>query len=151
MADDADDAIEVVRASITQLCVADHHDDADTLARWLANKTPDHFRIWLANPDNHAVVAHVDGRLCGVGLLHRSGEIRLFFLAPGVQRRGIGKALHTALEDQARVWELRSLHLQATLLARSFYEALGYRATGGAEKLFGVLECHPYEKALDTT
>jgi len=42
-AGDADAVIEVVRTSITQLCAADHRDDPETLATWLANKTPANF------------------------------------------------------------------------------------------------------------
>jgi len=86
--------------------------------------------------------------LSGVGLLHRSGEIRLFFLAPGAQRQGIGKKIHAALEARANDWQLRKLHLDSTRLARPFYEALGYRSTGEASVRFGQLRCYPYEKEL---
>lgn len=148
LVDDGDTVIAVVRASITQACVIDHRNDADTLNRWLSNKTPKHFRTWLADPDNHAVVALVDERLVGVGMLHRSGEIRLFFTAPGMQRQGIGTAIHASLETHARTWGVQRLHLHSTWLACAFYEALGYRSSGNAERLFGVLMAYPYEKAL---
>jgi len=75
---------KVARSAAANADVADHRNDADTLARWLSNKTPAHFRTWLADSDNHVVVALVDDRLAGVGMLHRSGEIRLFFTAPGM-------------------------------------------------------------------
>lgn len=117
---DAETAVQVVCQSITELCVADHRNDADTLARWLANKTPENFHSWIANPDNFCVVAEADSKLSGVGLVHRSGEIRLFYLAPGSQRRGIGKAIHAALEAQARAWGLRKLHLDKHLLGQVF-------------------------------
>jgi len=149
LADDSDAVIAVVRASITHRCVADHHDDADTLARWLSNKTPTHFHAWLDDPDNHLVIALADDdRLAGVGMLHRSGEIRLFFIAPGMRRRGIGTAIHASLEAQARAWGLPRLHLHSTWLARTFYAALGYRSCGDAEVLFEALRGFPYEKVL---
>jgi ribosomal protein S18 acetylase RimI-like enzyme len=88
---DADVAIDVVRRSIAQLCIADHHNDEETLTTWLANKTPQNFLSWLSNVDNFCVVVESDGRLVGVGVLHRRGEILLFYLAPGAQRQGIGK------------------------------------------------------------
>jgi hypothetical protein len=47
---DTERALLVVRQSITQLCVADHRNDAATLERWLANKTPEQFARWLADP-----------------------------------------------------------------------------------------------------
>lgn len=145
---DAEAAVKVVRRSIEQLCTADHHSDAATLAKWLGNKTPEDFRSWISDPDNFCVVAEADGRLSGVGLVDRSGEIKLFYLAPGSQRRGMGREIHVALEIQARTWGLRKLHLDSTFMARPFYEALGYQATGESKPRFGVLHCFPYEKTL---
>ena len=37
---DAVKACDVLRASITELCTADHRQDPDILAHWLASKTP---------------------------------------------------------------------------------------------------------------
>ena len=147
---DTEAAVEVVRRSIEELCVADHHNDAATLAKWLANKTPENFRSWISNPDNFCVIAEdVDGRLCGVGLVDRSGEIKLFYLAPGSQGRGIGRAVHAVLEEQAQAWGLPKLHLDSTILARPFYEAMGYKSLGEAKNRFCVLQCYPYEKLLN--
>src|SRR3954471_4554973 len=103
---DADAAIAVVRRSITELCAADHRGDAETLASWLAQKTVPHFLVWLANDDNHCVVAEAGDRLLGVGLLRRDGEVLLFFVNPDAQRQGIGTAIHAALQAQAMVWGL---------------------------------------------
>ena len=146
--EDAAAAIDVVRRSIQQLCIADHREDRDTLARWLANKTPENFLDWIANPDNFCVVSESADCISGVGLLHRSGEIRLFYLAPGSQRQGIGRTIHDELEAAAERWGLIALHLDSTALARPFYEALGYDARGPSAIRFGVLQCFPYEKRL---
>jgi GNAT superfamily N-acetyltransferase len=145
---DADSAIDVVRRSISQLCVTDHCNDERTLATWLANKTPQNFLAWLADTDNFCVVAESSSRLVGVGVLHRRGEVLLFYLAPGVQRQGIGKMVHAALEEKAAQWGLASLHLDSTALACDFYRAMGYRSTGSALTRFGVLRCFPYAKQL---
>jgi GNAT superfamily N-acetyltransferase len=146
--DDAGAAIDIVRESITLSCATDHRNDPYTLAQWLGNKTPQNFVSWLSNTDNFCVVAHLNERLSGVGLLHRAGEIRLFFVAPGAQRHGVGKAIHTSLEGRAVLWGLKTLHLQSTALACQFYEALGYQSSGAAKLRFGVLQCYPYEKML---
>ncbi len=145
---DAETAAEVLRRSITELCALDHHGDADTLAKWLANKTPQNFLSWLAKEDNFCVVAEANGQIVGVGLLHRSGEVRLCYLAPGVQGQGLGKAIHLALEEKARAWGLRRLYLESTVSARLFYERVGYRSAGAAKPGFGISHCHPYEKTL---
>lgn len=145
---DADAAMQVVRRSIEELCAADHRNDAVTLTRWLANKTPEYFRSWIANPDNFCVVAEVEGRLSGVGLVDRAGEIKLFYLLPGMQRQGIGTAIHLALEKQARAWRLSKLHLDSTANAKSFYVAMGYKPADAAGRCFGMVQCYPYEKIL---
>jgi GNAT superfamily N-acetyltransferase len=145
---DAAVAVDVVRRSIQQLCVADHQGDPATIATWLANKTPENFLLWLANPDNFCVVAESGNHLSGVGLLHRSGEIRQFYLAPNAQRQGIGTMVHAELEAAARRWGLSALHLHSTAMARPFYEALGYHSTGAPVSRFGVLQCFPYAMPL---
>lgn len=146
--EDADAAIDIVRSSIETLCVADHQNDPDTLARWLANKTPQSFRGWLANPENFCVVAAEERGPSGVGLLRRDGELVLFFLAPGTQRQGVGTLIYQALEKRAIEWGLSRLHLGSTSMARPFYEAMGFRSTGPAKTVFGVLLSYPYEKSL---
>ena len=143
---DAETAVQVVCQSITELCVADHCNDADTLARWLANKTPENFRTWIADLDNFCVVAEVDGKVSGVGLVHRSGKIKLLYLAPGSQRLGIGRAIYATLEEKARAWGLRKLHLDSTAMARSFYEALSYQASGEAQATLRRVAVLPIRK-----
>ena len=147
---DAQEAADVLRRSITELCALDHRGDANTLAAWLANKTPQNFLSWLASEDNFCVVAEANSHVVGVGLLHRSGEIRLCYLAPGAQRKGIGKAIYLALEEQAKAWGLRTLRLESTISARQFYEGLGFLSGGIATPGFGISHCHPYEKQLQS-
>jgi GNAT superfamily N-acetyltransferase len=147
---DADAAVDVVRRSIAELCVADHRGDEETLARWLANKTPETFRGWLSNPDNFCVVAESGDGLFGVGLLRRGGQVLLFYLAPGSQRQGIGRAIHASLEARANQWGSSLLCLESTADARPFYEALGYRPAGEPVQKYGVLQCFPYRKHLQT-
>jgi hypothetical protein len=60
---DADEACQVVRRSITELCHRDHLSDASTLTAWLANKTPANMRRSIG--EAHVVVA-----VLGVGAIH---------------------------------------------------------------------------------
>jgi GNAT superfamily N-acetyltransferase len=145
---DAEGAIDVVRRSITESCIADHRSDPDTIAKWLSNKTVQHFLSWLTNDENYCVIAESSGCLLGVGLLQRSGEIVLFYLAPSAQRQGVGTAIHATLEEKAKTWGLLKLKLDSTLLACPFYERLGYQSAGAARPRFGVLHSYPYEKTL---
>ncbi|MFO1349927.1 MAG: GNAT family N-acetyltransferase [Gammaproteobacteria bacterium] len=147
---DAVDVIEVVRQSILQLCQADHHNDQTTLDRWLGNKAPETFGVWIEDPENFCVVEEIDGRVGGVGLVRRSGELLLFYVAPGHERKGLGRRIHEALEAQAIAWGLKRLHLESTFYARRFYEALGYEFSGVERPLFGVLKAYPYTKSLQS-
>lgn len=147
---DADAAIDVVRQSIRQLCVADHCNDDETLTTWLSNKTPQNFLNWLCDADNYCVIAESGNRLVGVGFLHRRGEILLLYLVPSAQHKGIGKLIHAALEEKAVLWGLASLQLESTVSACRFYESLDYRPTGSAIPRFGVLQSFPYRKQLQT-
>jgi GNAT superfamily N-acetyltransferase len=148
LAADAAEAIEVVRSSIRDLCVIDYANDPYTVDYWLSNKTWSNFATWLQNPDNIIVVAELRERIAGVGLLHRSGEIRLFYVAPGAQRLGIGGAICTALEECGRAWKLPALDLCSTAAARAFYAVHGFEPAGPQRHIHGKLTCFPYRKPL---
>ncbi len=145
---DGEEAALLLQQSITQLCVVDHQNDPTTLARWLENKTPQHFQGWLDDSESRLVVASDPSGLLGVGALHRSAVIRLCYVRPDIPRSGIGSALVSALEVFATEWGLRSLSLQSTLTARSFYERRGFVPTGDPIQVFGVLRAFPYAKSL---
>jgi GNAT superfamily N-acetyltransferase len=146
--EDTEVAIAVVRESITRLCVADHEGDPLTLEPWLRNKTADNFARWIASVENHVVVAELDSVVGGVAAFHRSGEIRLCYVAPDRQHVGIGTALLATLETQARAWGVQKLVLNSTIGARSFYEHNGYTPSGQPVPGFGRSLCFPYEKPI---
>jgi GNAT superfamily N-acetyltransferase len=147
---DADAAVRVLRRSITELCVADHHNDPTTLQKWLENKTVKNFLSWLAAESNFCVVTESNGEINGVGLVDRAGEILLCYVAPESQGHGCGRAILSALEAKARTWGLDKLRLGSTVSARSFYERHGYISAGESTCSFGSARCHPYEKILQT-
>ncbi len=145
---DAHAATDVLRRSITELCSADHRGDPAVLADWLANKTPERFEAWIARPGQWVVVAERGGVLCGVGLLRADGGIRLCYVHPEHARRGVGRALIDALEARAREAGLMRLHLDSTITAAPFYEAMGYRRCGNPSPSFAGTDACPYDKRL---
>jgi GNAT superfamily N-acetyltransferase len=147
-AEDAAKAVLVLRASITELCVADHQNDPETLARWLRNKTTEHFLRWLANADNFVVVAEQATALCRVESISRHGELNLLYVRPGSQRCGVGRALLLALEEQAQAWALAEIRLRSSAGARAFYARHGYVSAGDPSVAFGAVIDYPYSKAL---
>ena len=145
--DDAAAAVAVLRASITA-CTRDHQDDPSTLARWLENKTVDTFRSWLESAHNLILVAEDHGVLTGVGLLANDGYIRLCYVEPSRQGRGVGRALLEALEAHAQQRGVECIQLLSSYGARSFYERAGYETSGEPTPAFGVLRTFPYRKRL---
>jgi putative acetyltransferase len=145
---DAHQALNAICRSITELCEADHQCDAPTLERWLRNKTPEHFDNWCADPDSRLIVGELNAVIAGVAALHRSGEIRLFYVRPDCVRSGVGRALLLALEAHARVWKIAVLKLNSSLTARHFYERCGFLPAGDSTSHFGVLRGYPYTKTL---
>jgi hypothetical protein len=61
-AEDAADALVVLRRSIAELCVADHRNDPKILESWLGNKTTGNFVGWVKQPDNSVLVAQTARR-----------------------------------------------------------------------------------------
>jgi hypothetical protein len=130
--DDADETCVVLRRSIVELCIADHHNDPAILENWLANKTPDHVRAWIGSPRNIMLLAEDNGVILGAGAVTRSGEIILNYVSPDARFRGVSKALLAALEWTAAALGNDVCTLTSTLTARDFYVGAGYRADGSA-------------------
>jgi len=145
---DAERALDVVRQSITLLCALDHKNEPATLEHWLANKTPEHFARWLAQPDGFLVVAELDGIVRGVGNVVKAGKIQLCYVEPGFERAGLGAAILNALEARAKLWGLPGLTLESSSNAQRFYARHGYQPAGCSAAAFGVLRCYPFKKTF---
>ena len=85
---DAPAACEVMRRSISELCSADHLNDAVILGRWLANKTPEIVASWIVQPGNSVLVAIENGTMLAVGCVTDAGEITLNYVSPDARFRG---------------------------------------------------------------
>lgn len=148
LVDDATAACDVLRRSIRELCVTDHQNDEEALGAWLENKTTDNVRAWILSSDNYAVVAVRDADICGFALLTRDGTLRLCYRVPEVRRLGVGKAMLSALEAEASRWGLRSVQLESTSGAKSFYERNGYASTGEPVLVKAAQRAYPMQKVL---
>jgi len=149
LAGDAAAASEVIRRSISALCLADHEGDEAILSRWLNNKTPDIVASWIAQPRGSFLLAVEDGAILGVGAVTDAGEITLNYVSPEVRFRGVSRALLAALEARARAKGNVRCHLLSTETARRFYRAEGYVETGQPEHKFGSRGGYPMSKALE--
>jgi len=149
---DADQACEVLRESIAQLCGADHRDDPAILTRWLANKTPDNIAAWADGIGRSLLVAVEDTTsgqvILAVGGVRDSGEITLNYVAPAARFRGVSSALLAALEGRAVQRGAATATLLSTETAHRFYLARGYRDEGPSVGKFGTAASYSMIKSL---
>ncbi|QIG50676.1 GNAT family N-acetyltransferase [Nordella sp. HKS 07] len=151
-ADDGEPAALVLRRSIAELCGRDHENDPALLASWLANKTAEHFRDWVRAEDTLCLVAEGDdGAILGVGLMSRSGEIRLNYVSPDARFQGVSSALIRAFERGAAQLGVARLTLNSTATAHRFYLARGFRDEGQPQTGRLRENIYPMAKVLSQT
>lgn len=137
----------VVCASIRALCSADHHDDPDLIARWTANKTPEHFVRRMANPNLSTFLALRGGQPAGVGSVRDDGEVLLNYVAPEHRFTGVSRAILACLEAALADKGVLLGRLLSTKTAHRFYRSAGWIDVGNPESSFGVFG-HPMEKEI---
>lgn len=135
---DAEAACGVLRRSISECCVEDHHNNPEVLSAWLQNKTPENVSAWFASSEDFAVVAAAGEQVVGVGLLTGKGNLALCYVLPEVRFTGVGKALLRAVESHALQTRLNQIHLSSTATAKAFYLRNGFVQSGPPEVGFGV-------------
>jgi len=128
--EDAVAAADLLQRSIRELCVQDHADDGPTLEAWLANKTPETFREWLASDGQTILAAERDGKLVAVGCFRLPDELLLNYVAPEARFTGVSKAMLAALEAGLAASGCRQARLVSTRTAYAFYRSAGYREAG---------------------
>lgn len=146
--DDAEEACEVLRRSITELCEADHRRDLATLAAWLSNKTPETVALWMRRADASYLVAVDGGAIAAVGAVTDAGEILLNYVSPDARFRGASRALLAALEARAAARGATRCTLISTETARRFHRARGYAEPGAPVRKFGMDSGYPMSKSL---
>jgi GNAT superfamily N-acetyltransferase len=129
---DASAAVDALRRSISELCVADHRGDPQRLATWLRNKTETSWVAWIQRHDVAVLVAETAGRVAGVGMVDHLGNIHLNYVHPKARFCGVSKAMLAALEDEARAHHAERCVLESTKTARAFYERCGYLPLEGS-------------------
>jgi len=148
--EDASSACQVVRRSISELCVADHGNDPTILKQWLNNRTPENFASWIAHPNSSVLVAVEHGTVLAVGSVTDAGEVTLNYVSPDARYRGISRALLGALETRAVKQGNVRCTLTSTETARQFYQANGYVESARLDGKFGTPASYTMSKLLAT-
>jgi GNAT superfamily N-acetyltransferase len=145
--EDAESVCQVLRRSISELCIADHENRPELLERWLSNKTPEIIASWIAQPGNSMLVVANGSAIIGVGLVTDKGEINLNYVAPEARFQGVSRSLLGALESRAIKQGNTRCTLSSTVTARRFYLSGGYSEEPPMAHEFGILS-YPMFKLL---
>jgi GNAT superfamily N-acetyltransferase len=146
--DDAVAACDVLRESISKLCVADHRNDPAILKAWLANKTPAIVAAWAVQNGNSLLLAVEGDALLAVGSVADAGKITLNYVAPVARFRGVSRALLRALEARAAARGNKRCTLTSTETAHRFYQSAGYVDDGAPTGTFGTNSGYPMSKQI---
>ncbi len=137
---DGEAACRVLRASISELCRADHRGDPAILERWLANKNPETVRGWIAACGHTLLVAERGAAMIAVGGVTDAGEITLNYVTPTARFEGVSTAMLEALEDRLRGQGVLRSRLSSTGTAHRFYRRRGYVDIDRSVAFGGVID-----------
>lgn len=135
---DAEACSKVLCASIRELCLADHNGDAELIARWIADKTPENLARWIADRRSALFLAERDGSAAGVGCISEDGEVLLNYVAPAHRFCGVSRAMLAQLEATLRDRGIANARLTSTETAHRFYREAGWVDFGEPEVMFGI-------------
>lgn len=128
---DAEAMSDVRRASISELCTADHLNDEKRIADWLSMTTPDSIRALLKDDEKPLLVAVTEDEVVGIGCFHLiSGSVLLNYVAPTHRFRGVSTALLTRMEKELVTAGFYEVKLTSTVTAQKFYLSRGYEYAG---------------------
>ena len=120
---DAEDMFRVHVESILRLCAKDY--TPEQIRAWIDPKHPDNYRKAMREGETHFVATagrEVIGFACHIG-----GEVNAVYVHPDHVRRGAGRALLAAIEQNAAAHGVHHLELNSTITSVSFYERNGFR------------------------
>jgi putative acetyltransferase len=104
----------------------------------LQGYTLEQTRVWAMHPENLeefratlseglTICAVVDDSPVAFGQLHPSDHIAYLYCRSGHARNGHASAILANLEEQARLNQVSRLRVEASCVARTFFERHGYR------------------------
>lgn len=102
---------------------------AEQIAAWAPDEIPvDAWNRKLLSRRTLVAVTNDDtATLAGFSDLEPNGHLDRFFVSADFQRRGVGRMLLSAMIAQGREWKLDHLFTEASITARPFFLAHGFR------------------------
>lgn len=125
--EDADEIADLFHGSVHSL--ATENFSSEQLEAW-APTPPDYSRWRKRLSLRKPYVAEREGTIVGFIELEDDGHIDCFYVRDGFQRQGIGKALFDHLLREAEARGIHGFHVEASLMARPFFEREGFCRVG---------------------
>lgn len=138
---------EVMTASVTELCGADHHNDPDSIAQWVANRTHEGVRAMMARPGQQFFVAERQGKIAAVGAINHEGVVIFNYVSPRHRFKGVSRALMARLEEALAAAGHAEGRLVSTVTAHRFYLEGGW-IDDGPPLIEGFSTSYPMRKRL---
>jgi putative acetyltransferase len=125
--EDARAFLEIHHAAVRGLAARDYPPEVVHAWAPLPITDSDVERVRANLEGEYRMVAEIDGRVVGIGVLAASNnELRACYVAPEVSRNGVASALIRELEQTARKQNLTMLEVDSSVAAEPFYLAHGY-------------------------
>lgn len=141
------DCAQVLTASIRELCIDDHKNRPEVLARWLENKTPVALGRWIRGDKATLWVAQLEAEVAGVGAIDDGRSVLLNYVSPRHRFRGVSRALLAHMEDALRASGVLRGTLTSSATAHRFYRDAGWVDIGSPD-LWLTMPGFPMEKDL---
>ena len=143
-----DDALETAQIyfDAVRIGTASHYDQRQREA-W-APEVPEEDAWRQRLGAQKTLVAEQDGRLIGFIALTPDGHIDLLFVLPEVMGRGVAKKLYDAVISEAERSGLSKLDVEASHLARSFFEREGWSVVRRRRKRRNKVELITFDMEL---
>ena len=121
---DYEEMSEIFRRSIRE--TASQHYDPRQVAAWSAHA--DDKEIWAQRVRERMNFLAVEGgRVLGFVQYELPDHVDMTYVHPDCQRRGVATALLYELEKEAKRRGVKTLHVEASITARPFFERCGYQ------------------------
>ena len=119
---DAEEVSSLIWQTIFTVNIKDYsHDHLETIA---AMYTPE--KLAKNSQEKKIFIAELAERIVGTATIHND-YISCVFVLHNYIGKGIGKLLMETVENDARQRKERSVHLDSSTTAQTFYELLGYQ------------------------
>ena len=124
----------LMQTSARKISSKSYHDEVRTIFdKFYSERTPEHIKQTLENPNNHTLLAKSDNRIIGfiqLEIHNKAGTICHLYILPGFDGLSIGSQLFDLIKDKALEMNIEKLVVESTLNALTYYEKLGFANLG---------------------